>query len=351
MSKISVIVPVYKVENYIKRCVDSILSQTFTDFDLILVDDGSPDNCGKICDEYATKDKRIKVIHKENGGLSDARNAGLDYIFANSDSEWVNFIDSDDWVHTEYLSILYNAAVKNHVNVSCCFLNPHNYYDGDTSYPIKELKTELLTAEEIFCKSYNLWNYGIQNNAHAKLYRKKFFKEIRYPFGRFYEDAFTTHKILFQEDVIAVVEEPLYFYFINNDGITRSNMTEKKIADKFDGKKCRMEFFANKGLIAPFNLLMKEYCYHIQRFLFQFSSDKNKKNILLKNKKYLFDFFKNNNFPNIKTDINKVYKAELKNTKKILSKMIRSDYKSSEFNVKSLLYFMREKLRLALFKG
>ena len=128
-------------------------------------------------------------------------------------------------------------------------------------------------------------------------------------------------------------------------------MTEKKIADKFDGKKCRMEFFANKGLIAPFNLLIKEYCYHIQRFLFQFSSDKNKRNILLKNKKYLFDFFKNNNFPNIKTDINKVYKAELKNTKKILSKMIRSDYKSSEFNVKSLLYFMREKLRLALFKG
>ena len=106
MPTISVIVPVYKVEKYIHRCVDSILSQTFTDFELILVDDGSPDNCGKICDEYAEKDIRIHVIHQENGGLSAARNAGIDWVFANSDSEWITFIDSDDWVHPEYLERL-----------------------------------------------------------------------------------------------------------------------------------------------------------------------------------------------------------------------------------------------------
>ena len=106
MPLISVIVPVYKVEEYLSRCVDSILSQTFEDFELILIDDGSPDNCGKICDEYTKKDNRVHVIHQENGGLSSARNAGIDWAFENSDSEWLTFIDSDDWVHIQYLDLL-----------------------------------------------------------------------------------------------------------------------------------------------------------------------------------------------------------------------------------------------------
>ena len=103
MPQISVIVPVYKVEAYLARCVDSVLAQTFSDFDLILVDDGSPDNSGAICDEYAEKDPRIVVIHQKNGGLSAARNAGIEWAFAHSNSQWLNFIDSDDWVHPEYL--------------------------------------------------------------------------------------------------------------------------------------------------------------------------------------------------------------------------------------------------------
>ena len=110
MPAISVIVPVYKVEKYIHRCVRSILGQTYADFELILVDDGSPDNCGVICDEYAAKDSRVVVIHQENGGLSAARNAGIDWVFANSDSQWLSFIDSDDWVHPEYLQRLLDAA-------------------------------------------------------------------------------------------------------------------------------------------------------------------------------------------------------------------------------------------------
>ena len=104
--RISVIVPVYKVEKYIHRCVCSILNQTYTDFELILVDDGSPDNSGKICDEYAVKDNRIKVIHKDNGGLSSARNAGLDWVFEFSDSQFITFIDSDDYVDKNYLYLL-----------------------------------------------------------------------------------------------------------------------------------------------------------------------------------------------------------------------------------------------------
>ena len=110
MPTISVIVPVYKVEPYLNRCVDSILRQTYQDFELILVDDGSPDRCGEICDEYARQDSRVHVIHKENGGLSDARNAGIDWVEANSDSRWLIFADSDDWVHPELLARLLDAA-------------------------------------------------------------------------------------------------------------------------------------------------------------------------------------------------------------------------------------------------
>ena len=117
---ISVIVPVYKVEKYIHRCVDSILAQTFTDFELILVDDGSPDNCGMICDEYALKDNRIHVIHKENGGLSDARNAGIDWAFEHSNSEWITFIDSDDWIHSRYLEKLYQTVNQFDCQISVC---------------------------------------------------------------------------------------------------------------------------------------------------------------------------------------------------------------------------------------
>ena len=114
MPTISVIVPVYKVEPYLNRCVDSILRQTYQDFELILVDDGSPDRCGEICDEYARQDSRVHVIHKENGGLSDARNAGIDWVEANSDSQWLIFADSDDWVHPELLARLLDAEAVLH---------------------------------------------------------------------------------------------------------------------------------------------------------------------------------------------------------------------------------------------
>ena len=112
MAKISIVVPVYKVEKYLYRCVKSILEQTFFDFDLVLVDDGSPDSCGELCDEYAATDKRIQVIHQKNGGLSAARNSGIELCLKNSDSEWITFIDSDDWVHPRYLELLYEAAIE-----------------------------------------------------------------------------------------------------------------------------------------------------------------------------------------------------------------------------------------------
>lgn len=144
MAKISIIVPVYKVENYIRRCVDSILAQTFTDFELILVDDGSPDNCGKICEEYAKKDERIVVIHKENGGLSDARNAGIDWSLKTSNSRWITFIDSDDWIHPNYLEFLYRAAKNTNCKISICGYNEIREGNGNCVSKSPLLKFQLL---------------------------------------------------------------------------------------------------------------------------------------------------------------------------------------------------------------
>ena len=120
MSEISVVVPVYNTEDYLKRCIDSIIRQTYKNFDLILIDDGSTDGSGQICDEYAIKDSRIHVIHQKNRGLSAARNAGLDWITLNSSSKWVSFVDSDDWIHHRFLEILYKAVRQDRTFISLC---------------------------------------------------------------------------------------------------------------------------------------------------------------------------------------------------------------------------------------
>ena len=120
MANISVIVPVYKVEEFLSRCVDSILCQSYPDFEVILVDDGSPDCSGQMCEDYARQDSRIHVIHQENGGLAAARNSGIDWTFAHSDSRWLAVVDSDDWVHPDFLKVLYETAEQTLCKISVC---------------------------------------------------------------------------------------------------------------------------------------------------------------------------------------------------------------------------------------
>jgi len=225
MPAISVIVPVYKVEKYIHRCVDSILGQTYEDFELILVDDGSPDNCGAICDAYAARDSRVVVIHQENGGLSAARNAGIDWAFANSDSQWLTFIDSDDWVHSEYLSALLRGAVSCGTMVSKCSYIP---VDGKENLPdVSDCNAKAMNVSDAFL----LKNSGVC--APAKLYCKAAFASVRFPVGKLHEDLFTTYKLLFQYDTIAVVHEPLYYYWFNSESITKSSWKPQRL-DEFE---------------------------------------------------------------------------------------------------------------------
>ena len=219
MPQISVIVPVYKVEPYLRRCIDSILSQTFTDFELILVDDGSPDNCPAICDEYALKDNRIHVIHQKNGGLSAARNAGIDYAFASSDSEWISFVDSDDWVHKRYLEFLYIAVSKFQVNISQC---KGHKTSNNTNLPEINETLICVTPDEEYLQYYH-------PNAWGKLYHKNCFIELRFPEGQIYEDVAIWYKLLFAQKRIAVVDESLYYYFYRRDSIVNTDWTPKQL--------------------------------------------------------------------------------------------------------------------------
>ena len=221
MPKISVIVPVYKVEPYLHRCVDSILAQTFTDFELILVDDGSPDNCGKICDEYAEKEARVHVIHQENGGLSAARNAGIDWAFANSSSEWLSFVDSDDWVNSKFLSELYAAANNTGSRVSSCtFIRATEFRE----YAIEPVALEVLQWDSYYLK--DPVNGAVAWN---KLYEKRLFEKMRYPVGKIHEDEFLTYKVLCQAEKVANILYPLYYYYQNAESIIKRPFSLKRL--------------------------------------------------------------------------------------------------------------------------
>lgn len=244
MEKISVIVPVYKVEPYLRRCVDSILGQTYPHFELILVDDGSPDACGAICDVYAGKDSRIHVIHQENGGLSAARNAGLVWAFANSDSRWLTFVDSDDWVHPEYLQRLLNAATETGTAISVCgFVET----TGETPAVQFDTQAPVLWTPESFYTERNV-NAII---AWGKLYKKQLFSRIRFPNGKIHEDELTTYKLLFLQKEIAVLSAPLYFYFQNTEGISKSQWNPKRL-DAVQGLREQVRFFQDNGFNEAF---------------------------------------------------------------------------------------------------
>lgn len=208
---ISVIVPVYNVEKYIRRCLDSIVNQTYSNLEIILIDDGSKDASGKICDEYAKKDNRITVIHKQNGGLSDARNYGIDKAKGN----YISFVDSDDYLSNDYISYLYKLLKENTADISVC---DYQLFKNE----IKPKDVEIV--EKVYSKMEMLEHmlYGGHNliSAWCKLYDIKLFKKIRYPKGHIYEDVATTYLLYENSDKIVVSNEAKYYYFVREDSIT-----------------------------------------------------------------------------------------------------------------------------------
>lgn len=222
--KISVIVPVYKCEQYIHRCVNSILNQTFSDFELILVDDGSPDNCGEICEDYAKKDFRVKVIHQVNGGQAAARNNGV----KEAQGEWLHFVDSDDMIHPKTLEILYKTAIDNDVKLSMCSAFQGENIPDDFSKNF-DVTANILNMDEenIFhlCKNEKYYYWVVW----GKLLHKSIFLKHPLTEGRIYEDNAIVCKWLHEAKKVAVIPSPLYFYYINTSGTTKKNFTEKQL--------------------------------------------------------------------------------------------------------------------------
>lgn len=223
MPNISVIVPVYKVEPYLSRCVDSILAQTYRDFELILVDDGSPDRCGEMCESYAQEDSRIHVIHQQNGGLSAARNTGIDWVFAHSDSRWLAFVDSDDWVHPAFLQTLYETAEQTLCKLSVCGI----YRTAGENIPEEQdVSAQCLSADDYYCSGIH---EGLTAVAWNKLYNRSLFKNLRYPIGKLHEDEFTTYRAVYQAGKVGVTTARLYAYYQNPEGIMRSQWNARRM--------------------------------------------------------------------------------------------------------------------------
>ena len=210
---ISIIVPIYKVEAYLCRCVDSIISQTYTNLEIILVDDGSPDNCGKICDKYSVKDRRVKVIHKTNGGLSDARNVAI----TSADGEWITFVDSDDYVAQDYVATLYRIVERNKCKVGVASMR--TFVEGEavsTNQPdYEECVFDNLTGiEKMFYQEL------FDTTAWGKIYHRTLFSTgIRYPVGLLYEDLPTTYLLFLQSDRIAYCNRIVYNYQLRANSI------------------------------------------------------------------------------------------------------------------------------------
>ena len=219
---ISIIIPVYKVEKYLEKCIQSVINQTYENLQIILVDDGSPDNCGKICDEYAKKDHRIEVIHKSNGGLSDARNKGLEI----AKGEYIGFVDSDDYIEADMYEVLYNLLKQYNADVSIC--NFYTVSQGKIS--IKNADNGINEYNRIEILKEILLDKNIQSYAWNKLYKKELFDEIKYPIGKKYEDIGTTFYLLEKCNKVVVTGKSEYYYINRQDSIV-NNVTESTITD------------------------------------------------------------------------------------------------------------------------
>lgn len=218
--KISVIVPVYNVEQYLDRCVSSVVQQTYQNLEIVLIDDGSPDQCPQMCDEWSKKDNRIKVVHKENGGLSSARNAGLD----TASGEYIAFVDSDDYIDNQMLELMLNAAEKNSVPVVCC---GRIRVTASTKAEMFTLPEErLFTGEEAIKEIFV--GGAVEEAAWDKLYRAEILANRRFPVGEINEDIVQTINILGSCGRIVHVGRALYYYCENSGSITKSGYNRNK---------------------------------------------------------------------------------------------------------------------------
>ena len=264
MPKLSIIVPIYNVEKYLPRCIESILNQTFREFELILINDGSTDNCKEICEKYKKIDSRIIVVNKKNGGVSSARNFGIDI----SRGEYIGFVDPDDFIDANMYEILFNTANSYNSDMVIC-----DYYKV-SEYDIKKYEEIQLNNKGIIVENINnidaieriltvgekfivAWN---------KIYKRRLFENLRYNEGMIYEDEFLAHRILYRCNKVSIINSSLYYYVQRKGSIVNSTFSSKKF-DKVYAIKDRVDFLKDKGIV---NLIYKAEKSFIDYFVWNY---------------------------------------------------------------------------------
>lgn len=235
MPEISVIVPVYNTGKFLHRCVDSILNQTFGDFELFLVDDGSKDDSGSICDAYAARDSRVRVIHQENRGQSVARNNAI----AQMQGNWVHFVDSDDWIHPQMLEKLYQAAMEWCVDISVCGYAHTTGEDPEVSP--ESLQSELWTPKDFYMQRFINATIPV-----AKLIRRECLGDNRFPVGKYIDDEYIMYRILFTREQLAYFPAPLYAYYDNTASLTKRPWNPG-LLDAWEAYEQQIAFFEERG--------------------------------------------------------------------------------------------------------
>ena len=221
---VSVVIPIYKVEPYLSRCVDSVLRQTYQNFEIILVDDGSPDRCGEICDRYVQQDSRISVIHKVNGGLSSARNAGIDA----AKGEWLMFVDSDDLIVDRMIELLLTACLEDGTKAAVGGTVDRYPEKGTEQIAMCPQKREVLSAEA--CNGRLMVHEGSDYSACNKLFHASVFRDFRFPLGVISEDLAIMYRVIHAAGRISMVPAPVYYYCHHADTITTTQFAEKNFA-------------------------------------------------------------------------------------------------------------------------
>jgi glycosyltransferase involved in cell wall biosynthesis len=268
---VSVVVPIYKVEKYLNRCIDSILSQTYKNIEVILVNDGSPDRCGSIAEEYAAIDSRVKVIHKENGGLSDARNAGMELVTGN----YTMFVDSDDWLVPSAIDMLITTCKRYKADVvqSAFYYDYEDHLLFDHKHYSQKGTPVILNRDSLMYELVK--NERVKNFAWGKLYKTRILQGIPFKKGVLFEDVFWAHQVMNRVKKFVLINQPLYFYVQRSDSIVAS-YTPRNL-DILEGLKERHKFIEEnyKELVdESFKIILKTSLIHYNLLILNWRKDK-----------------------------------------------------------------------------
>lgn len=295
MEKVSIIVPVYQVKEYIDECVQSLLNQTYTNLEILLVDDGSTDGSGTICDKYAAKDARVRVVHQENQGLSAARNTGIELM----EGEYVAFVDSDDIVMPEFIETLYELLGKYQADIAACAFirgsaedlmrarNELSYtgagsgeygsVDHGNAARLRQAESgEVCMASEQMLRRWHGKYKKWETVAWNKLYRRQIFEgkgevcAVRFPVGRRHEDVLTSHLLVSNAACVAMTMKKLYLYRIRSGSITDQSMMAKHREENLRAQRERMAFFRQRGYWRAYLNLWVGYLLHLGWFWWKY---------------------------------------------------------------------------------